>query len=319
MQQTGTAGSYDLSSDYRYGYNGKEKDDEIKGEANSLDYGARIYDPRVGRWMSTDPQSHETPDWSPYRAFFDDPINFIDSDGEREKRALKFAAEKLYGIDSYHIRGKTLSANMKIPDGIVCNELVYLSYLSITGNPYGKAGWNKSGRRQMFNWFNKKGGNISRDLIVGTENEGIKINDNEYKVDFDRTSFDKIEEGDVLFMGNYSGFGDGYKDQWASNAGHVVLAVEVATELSTENSVTIRIFGAYADNNLQNGKASGFELMTFTKDKIKGDDGKEHIAWRSSHNSSYILYGIGRVTDNKNDKDVDTDKIKNDAKKETKR
>jgi hypothetical protein len=42
MQQTGTAGSYDLSSDYRYGYNGKEKDDEIKGEANSLDYGARI-------------------------------------------------------------------------------------------------------------------------------------------------------------------------------------------------------------------------------------------------------------------------------------
>jgi hypothetical protein len=43
MQQTGTAGSYDLSSDYRYRYNGKEKDDEIiKGEANSLDYGARI-------------------------------------------------------------------------------------------------------------------------------------------------------------------------------------------------------------------------------------------------------------------------------------
>ncbi len=30
MQQTGTAGSYNLSSDYRYGYYGKEKDDEIK-------------------------------------------------------------------------------------------------------------------------------------------------------------------------------------------------------------------------------------------------------------------------------------------------
>ncbi len=54
MQQTGTADSYNLSSDYRYGYNGKEKDNEIKGEANSLDYGARIYDPRVGRWMCTD-------------------------------------------------------------------------------------------------------------------------------------------------------------------------------------------------------------------------------------------------------------------------
>ncbi len=51
MQHTGTAGSYDLSSDYRYGFNGKEKDDEIKGEANSLDYCARIYDPRVGRCL----------------------------------------------------------------------------------------------------------------------------------------------------------------------------------------------------------------------------------------------------------------------------
>jgi RHS repeat-associated protein len=54
MQHTGAAGSYNLISDYRYGYNGKEKDNEIKGEANSLDYGARIYDPRVGRWMCTD-------------------------------------------------------------------------------------------------------------------------------------------------------------------------------------------------------------------------------------------------------------------------
>jgi len=41
------------SNSYRYGFNGMEKDDEVKGEGNSLDFGARIYDPRVGRWMST--------------------------------------------------------------------------------------------------------------------------------------------------------------------------------------------------------------------------------------------------------------------------
>jgi RHS repeat-associated protein len=40
------------SSEYRYGFNGMEKDDEIKGEGNSLDFGARIYDPRLGRWLS---------------------------------------------------------------------------------------------------------------------------------------------------------------------------------------------------------------------------------------------------------------------------
>ncbi len=36
------------SDSYRYGFNGMEKDDEIKGNGNSYDFGARIYDPRVG-------------------------------------------------------------------------------------------------------------------------------------------------------------------------------------------------------------------------------------------------------------------------------
>ena len=81
MQQTGTAGSYDLSSDYRYGYNGKEKDDEIKGEANSLDFGARIYDPRVGRWMSTDPLERKYAAVSSYVFSLDNPVKYVDPDG----------------------------------------------------------------------------------------------------------------------------------------------------------------------------------------------------------------------------------------------
>ncbi|MBN8567806.1 MAG: RHS repeat-associated core domain-containing protein [Flavobacteriales bacterium] len=85
MQQTGTAGSYNLSSDYRYGYNGKEKDDEIKGEANSLDYGARIYDPRVGKFLSTDPLQLQFPFMSPFIYAADDPISMIDEDGKGPK------------------------------------------------------------------------------------------------------------------------------------------------------------------------------------------------------------------------------------------
>ncbi|MFA6925213.1 MAG: RHS repeat-associated core domain-containing protein, partial [Bacteroidales bacterium] len=40
---------------YRHGFNGKEKDDELKGSGNSYDYGMRIYDPRLGRFLSVDP------------------------------------------------------------------------------------------------------------------------------------------------------------------------------------------------------------------------------------------------------------------------
>jgi len=41
---------------YRRGFNGMEKDDEFKGKGNSYDFGARMYDPRVGRWLTIDPE-----------------------------------------------------------------------------------------------------------------------------------------------------------------------------------------------------------------------------------------------------------------------
>src|SRR5690606_21698443 len=39
----------------RYLFNGKEQDAEIKGEGTQYDYGFRIYDPRLGRFLSVDP------------------------------------------------------------------------------------------------------------------------------------------------------------------------------------------------------------------------------------------------------------------------
>jgi RHS repeat-associated protein len=72
------------SSSYRYSYMGKEKDDEVKGNGNSYDFGARIYDPRIGRWLSVDPLAKQAPGWSPYRAFFDNPNYWGDLDGKIE-------------------------------------------------------------------------------------------------------------------------------------------------------------------------------------------------------------------------------------------
>jgi len=67
--------------DFRYGFNGQEKDDEIKGSGNSVDFGARIYDPRIGRWLSIDPLSHKYPGYSPYSFGLDNPVYFQDADG----------------------------------------------------------------------------------------------------------------------------------------------------------------------------------------------------------------------------------------------
>ena len=72
------------TSDYRYGFNGKEMDDEVKGEGLQYDYGFRIYDPRLGKFLSTDPLFQNYPHYTPYQFAGNSPVRFIDLDGLEE-------------------------------------------------------------------------------------------------------------------------------------------------------------------------------------------------------------------------------------------
>ncbi|WP_286926223.1 RHS repeat domain-containing protein, partial [Flavobacterium sp. UBA4197] len=53
-------------TDYRYGFQGQEMDNEIKGEGNPLNYTFRMHDPRVGRFFAVDPLTKKYPFYSPY-------------------------------------------------------------------------------------------------------------------------------------------------------------------------------------------------------------------------------------------------------------
>lgn len=67
---------------YRYGFNGKENDNDVKGEGNQISYQDRVYDSRLGRWTSTDPV---TKAWlSPYQFSSNNPVNMLDPDGKDE-------------------------------------------------------------------------------------------------------------------------------------------------------------------------------------------------------------------------------------------
>ena len=76
---------YSGSPGYRYGFNGKENDNEVKGEGNQQDYGLRIYDTRLGRFLSVDPLTKNYPWYTPYQFAGNMPIRFIDLDGGEPK------------------------------------------------------------------------------------------------------------------------------------------------------------------------------------------------------------------------------------------
>jgi RHS repeat-associated protein len=73
---------YENGTSYRYGFNGKEEDNEISGDGNKLDFGSRIFDSRLVRWLSTDPLQAKYPFASPYNFVLNNPISFIDPDGK---------------------------------------------------------------------------------------------------------------------------------------------------------------------------------------------------------------------------------------------
>jgi len=93
MAQAGRVAS--AGADYRYGYNGMEEEDrgdavssEIAstgakakpGEANLLNTEFRLYDPRLGQWLTPDPVFQ--PWESPYSAMAGNPILFSDPHGD---------------------------------------------------------------------------------------------------------------------------------------------------------------------------------------------------------------------------------------------
>jgi RHS repeat-associated protein len=73
--------SYSLE-EYRYGFNGKEKDDEGMGGGNqTYDYGFRIYNPSLGKFLSVDPLTSKYVFYTPYQFAGNKPIVAIDIDG----------------------------------------------------------------------------------------------------------------------------------------------------------------------------------------------------------------------------------------------
>jgi RHS repeat-associated protein len=137
------------TSKYRYGFNGKENDNDVKGvEGGQQDYGLRIYDPRIGKFLSVDPLTAGYPSWSPYPFAMNRPIDGIDLDGGEWKPVM--GGEDNKTVTDYTWVG--FNKDGSAPEGTVASGSVttngvtakfgsyYIPFFDLDGNKTGGMG-----------------------------------------------------------------------------------------------------------------------------------------------------------------------------------
>jgi RHS repeat-associated protein len=119
---SGGSGSVNAGGGYRYGFNGKEQDGETYGNGNEYDYGFRIYNPRIGKFLSVDPLSPEYPQLTPYQFASNRPIDGIDLDGLEFYKAADYLLDMniIYDPKLKKITGGQINLDRgKIPPALV--------------------------------------------------------------------------------------------------------------------------------------------------------------------------------------------------------
>lgn len=87
--------------EYRYGFQGQEMDDEVKGTTgSSVNYKFRMHDPRVGRFFAVDPLMYEYPYYTPYSFSGNKVIRYIEREGLEEYDPHSFDGWAFVGDES---------------------------------------------------------------------------------------------------------------------------------------------------------------------------------------------------------------------------
>ncbi len=133
------------STHYRMGFNGMEQDDEIKGKGNSLDFGARFYDSRLGRFLSIDPYASKFPWNSNYSFAENNVIQSIDHKGlhrinvtdvNKEDRVAKIEiVHEGYIIDNINLNDRYRNMDPQLVSDRFSkgNTVVYVRDLPVNG------------------------------------------------------------------------------------------------------------------------------------------------------------------------------------------
>jgi RHS repeat-associated protein len=138
---------------YNYSFNGMEKDNEAKGDGNQLFTLYRVYDTRLGRWLSVDPEEMSYPDVAPYISMDNNPNVNIDPEGDdwwdNVNGLARGSIDNVMGTDlrsSYKPNNyKTYNNSLRSVDAMFTVSSATLTYLGTNKIAAGTTGLISSG------------------------------------------------------------------------------------------------------------------------------------------------------------------------------
>ncbi len=157
------------SETYRYGFQGQEKDDEVKGEGNSINYEYRMHDPRLGRFLSIDPLSADYP-WNSTYAFSENRvIDGIELEGLEFGGPILVSQTPLLGVGDAVIM-ESSSGRSPIIETLV-ETTVETAKVGEGAMKFGRA----VHREQLARWVSEEGFETEQVLSKASRIDGLKI------------------------------------------------------------------------------------------------------------------------------------------------
>jgi RHS repeat-associated protein len=120
---------------YRYGFQGQEKDDEIKGEGNSINYKFRMHDPRVGRFFAVDPIGGRYP-WNSSYAFSENRVIDATELEGKEKDLNYWYDPSLIAFRNNQTHAKNVELEKSFEEGKTQGAIAGTIILAITADYY---------------------------------------------------------------------------------------------------------------------------------------------------------------------------------------